>query len=187
MTVTFENENDVIIYAPEKIICYARENQYISVAQSVWWITSVIGLTDGLVTHIDNLRKRSMASQALLEITQLSSEQELAPALPNHHNIGTEGSCVHPDRISQIDNTVDDCSKVESDDHELDRATLIINNGKEFLCTSRKERKAFKQKPGVLSRTRSGQIPVKPLTKKQRKRLRAIPKDTLVAFLENSE
>jgi hypothetical protein len=43
MTITFANDNDVIIYALEKILSYARDTQYIFLAQSVWWITSIIG------------------------------------------------------------------------------------------------------------------------------------------------
>jgi len=49
MPITFENDNDVICYALEKIISYARDNQYIFLAQSIWWISSVIGLQQGLV------------------------------------------------------------------------------------------------------------------------------------------
>jgi len=58
MTLTFENNNDVIVYSLEKIISFARENQFIFVAQCVWWLASVIGLSQGLVIHIDNLRRR---------------------------------------------------------------------------------------------------------------------------------
>jgi hypothetical protein len=58
MTITFENENDVIVYALEKIITYAKHNQYIFLAQRVWWIASVLGLQAGLVIHIDNIRAR---------------------------------------------------------------------------------------------------------------------------------
>ena len=29
MTIGFENDNDVIVYALEKVIAYARDNQYI--------------------------------------------------------------------------------------------------------------------------------------------------------------
>jgi len=97
MTITFENESDVIVYALEKIICYARKNQYIVVAQSVWWIASVIGLSDGLTTHMDNLRIRSESCQAPLEIEQLSSAKELASSLRNHLTIDTRRSHVHPD------------------------------------------------------------------------------------------
>jgi hypothetical protein len=58
MTITFEHECDIIVYALEKIISFAKENQYIFVAQCVWWLASIIGLEKGLVIHIDNLRKR---------------------------------------------------------------------------------------------------------------------------------
>jgi hypothetical protein len=42
----------------EKIISYARDNQYIFLAQSVWCISSIIGLQEGLVIFIDNLEVR---------------------------------------------------------------------------------------------------------------------------------
>jgi len=70
MTITFDNENDIIVYALEKVICYARDNRYIFVAQSVWWIASVIGLSEKLATHIDNLRIRFEASQLISEEDQ---------------------------------------------------------------------------------------------------------------------
>jgi len=54
--ITFENDNDVILYALEKIISCARDNQYIFLAQSVWWISGIIGLQQGLVDYIDKLR-----------------------------------------------------------------------------------------------------------------------------------
>jgi len=65
MTITFENDNDVIVYPFEKVISYARDNQYIFLAQSVWWISSIIGLLQGLVVYIDNLRER--ASKATVD------------------------------------------------------------------------------------------------------------------------
>jgi hypothetical protein len=58
MTITFENDNDVIIYGLEKIISYARQNQQIFVAQCVWWLASIIGLEQGLVNYIDNIQSR---------------------------------------------------------------------------------------------------------------------------------
>jgi len=79
MTITFENNNDVIVYALEKIISFARENQFIFVAQCVWWLASIIGLSQGLIVHIDNLRERENS------------------ALTNN---GLE--LVHPERIQQI-------------------------------------------------------------------------------------
>jgi hypothetical protein len=58
MTITFENDNDVIIYALEKVISYARRTQQIFVAQCVWWLASIIGLELGLVNYIDNIQSR---------------------------------------------------------------------------------------------------------------------------------
>jgi len=36
MTISFENDNDVIVYALEKVISYARRTQQIFVAQCIW-------------------------------------------------------------------------------------------------------------------------------------------------------
>jgi len=58
MTVTFENDNDVIVYALEKVISYARRTQQIFVVQCVWWLASIIGLEQGLVNFIDNIQSR---------------------------------------------------------------------------------------------------------------------------------
>jgi hypothetical protein len=57
LTITFENDNKVIIYALEMIISYAQNHEYIFVAQSVWWITLIVGLQEDLVNHIDNLKE----------------------------------------------------------------------------------------------------------------------------------
>jgi hypothetical protein len=55
MLITFTNDNDVIVYAPETMISYASNNQNIFLTQSVWWISSIIRLQEGLITHIENL------------------------------------------------------------------------------------------------------------------------------------
>jgi len=73
MTFTFENDNDVIVYALEKIISYARNNQYIFLARSVWWISSIIGLQQGLIIHIDNLRNRSKTTVTIVPIVSEAS------------------------------------------------------------------------------------------------------------------
>jgi hypothetical protein len=63
MTITFENDKDVIIYALEKIISFAREGQLLFVANCAWWIAGVTGLDSGLVTFIDNLEARKRTGQ----------------------------------------------------------------------------------------------------------------------------
>jgi hypothetical protein len=53
MNITFEHDKDVIVYALEKVISYARKTQQIFVAQCVWWLALIIGLEQGLNTYID--------------------------------------------------------------------------------------------------------------------------------------
>jgi len=183
MTITFENENDIIVYALEKIISYARDNHYIFIAQSVWWIASVIGLSEGLATHIDNLRIRFEANLIVAEEDKISKEKDSTIISSKRPNTAIQENHIHPDRISQIGNKDSDDNEVDNSELESDRATFIIQSARRFVNKSRKERQAYKQKPHVLSRTRSGKVPAKPLTKKQRNRLRAIPKDTLSIYL----
>jgi hypothetical protein len=63
MTITSKNDSDVIIYALEKIISFAREKRYLFVANCAWWIAGVIGLDSGLITFIDNLESRRRETQ----------------------------------------------------------------------------------------------------------------------------
>jgi len=72
MTITFENESDVIAYAFEKILSHARRNQQIFVAQCIWWLASIIGLEQGLINYIDNIQSR-------IEVTVTSDK---APYIP---------------------------------------------------------------------------------------------------------
>jgi hypothetical protein len=58
MTLTFESDKDVIVYALEKIIAEARRKQQIFVAQCVWWLTSIIRLEQGLANYIGNIQSR---------------------------------------------------------------------------------------------------------------------------------
>jgi hypothetical protein len=69
MTITFEHDSDVIVYGLEKIISFARENQYLFVANCVWWIAGIIGLDIGLQLYIDNLepRKATIVNRAISE------------------------------------------------------------------------------------------------------------------------
>jgi hypothetical protein len=58
MTITFEYDNNVIVYALEKIISYARRTQQIFVAQCMWWLASIIGLEQGLNNYINSVQSR---------------------------------------------------------------------------------------------------------------------------------
>jgi len=56
MPVTFENDNDIIVYALECVIAHPRRTQQIFMAQCVWWLASIIGLEQELISHIDRLQ-----------------------------------------------------------------------------------------------------------------------------------
>jgi hypothetical protein len=85
MTITFENDNDVIIYSFEKIIAFARNHQYLFVANCVWWIAGVLGLESGLTTYIDNLESRKaivrnrVISETPRDIARGVSPENLTP------------------------------------------------------------------------------------------------------------
>jgi hypothetical protein len=86
MTINFESDKEVIVYALEKIISHARDHQYIFLEHSVWWISSILGLQEGLVIHIYNLKARS-------EFIQIKG--------PNN-KISNADTSVHLDRFSRI-------------------------------------------------------------------------------------
>jgi len=125
MSITFENDNDVIVYALEKIILYARNNQHIFLAQSVWWIFSILGLQQGLVVHIDHLGVReiiggteSVPSPVVIqEVVDIPRNEQPDFEEPNH--------CIHPSRVARIqtsssayiDSKEDSFSKTETNIH----------------------------------------------------------------------
>jgi len=122
MTLAFENNNDVIVYTLEKIISYARDNQYSFVAQCVWWLASIIGLQEGLVIHINNLRIRSR-----VEASTVCSI------------ISSGGNDIHPARRHLI-------SSRQSSDSESGRQDTILRDCEQFLLESEANRKAICKK-----------------------------------------
>jgi len=130
MTITFENDNDVIVYTLEKMIAYARNNQYIFVAQCVWWLVSVIGLQSGLVTYIDYLRIRSEVANK--EITESS---ELSKTTPEESNT----SFVHSDRIQNIQN-IRAISSTPWDLAEDQRLDKVLDSAEQFVGNSAQAR-----------------------------------------------
>jgi hypothetical protein len=136
MTITFESDKDVIIYALEKIISYARDYQYIFLAQSIWWISSIIGLQEGLIIHIDNLKVRE-------KIVKPDLEANIAP------------TGVHPDRVANFQGSEDNYNTSDGDSistSETDIHNEVIDNCEVFLAQSQKERKAIGRRTRQASR-----------------------------------
>jgi len=198
MTVTFGNDNDVIIYALEKVIVYARRTQQIFVAQCVWWLASIIGFEQRLIVYIDNFQKRS-------EISHHKAAPVDEACIPQEETVETSGrevsatpqgiqedsrpnirlSHIHPDRESQVHNTIQDISDLRLSGSSDDQHLRIIEETEQYIQKSRKERKNIKKQSDPLSCTRSEKILANPLFRKQRNYLQSIPKDMIAKYLEN--
>jgi hypothetical protein len=74
MTITFERNNDLIVYALEKIISVARKHQQIFVAQFVWWLASIISLEKGLINYTNNIQSRIKVTVTSGETSGKSAE-----------------------------------------------------------------------------------------------------------------
>jgi hypothetical protein len=109
MSISFENNNDIIVYAFEKVISYARNNHLIFVAQCAWSLASIIGLEQELIIHIDYFRKLKVA---------VTSEDC--------------SGIVHSDRTQQIisEKAV---SPIPTDLREDRRLDQILENAEEYI------------------------------------------------------
>jgi hypothetical protein len=143
MTITFENDNDVIVYTLERIIAYARQTQQVFVAHSVWWLPLIIGLQQGLVIHIDNIQSRIekngqiARTEAALEPREVSTTPRDIQEHPRG-NIGT--GTILQNRKPQVQSSNDDISDLDLEDN---RQEGFVEGTKQFIQKSRKERKAF--------------------------------------------
>jgi hypothetical protein len=154
MTITFENDNDVIVYALEKVISYARRTEQLFVAQCVWWLVSIIGLEQRLIIHINNLHGR----------TVISKEQ---------HPEGDDNPATQDSSVVQ-----DLTPKGTEEDHQ----DLVLKECEEFLRESRELRRIAALK--LKGTTRTGRSNPTPISKKalrkydRSKRKQAVPSQT---------
>jgi len=56
MTITFETEADILLWAFAKFITTFHYKQYLFAAKGVWWLATMIALEPALVYLIDNQR-----------------------------------------------------------------------------------------------------------------------------------
>jgi len=112
MTITFENDMDIIVYALEEMISYAQNYQDIFVAQSVRWISSIIGLQHRLVIYIDNLKvQRIIGKAAAASDTQLIHSSRLVTLQESSNDvlalgdksINTTETVIHNEVIENYD------------------------------------------------------------------------------------
>jgi len=151
MTITFGNDNDVIVYALEKIISYARRSQQVFVAQCVWWLASIIGLEQGLVNHIDNLNGRT------IDTAEPLPEQDYIPERRNA--TGKENPIYEEVKVPR------GVSSTPRDLEEDKRTDTILDECEEYLKDSRRLREIAALK--ATGRTLTGLINPTPISKKQ--------------------
>jgi hypothetical protein len=187
VTITFANDNNIILYPYVLIISYTRDNEYIFLAQTIWWTASIIGLQQGLVMHIDNLRKRSeamvrgAAPQAQDTINQCDNSQQGEEKSATPYNIRGDSRLhnelghIHPDRISQAQSTIHNISDLQLSNSLIDQSSQIIKQAELIIQKFQKDQKWLTNWKDPMSRTRSWQILAKPLFKNQRNYLQSIP------------
>jgi len=155
MTITFDNDSDAIIYALERIVSYARDNRYIFVAQSIWWISSIIGLQQGLVNHIDTLRVQSEVSpQETNQSNTRKYDKEISTTprdIQEASSSRIESDCVHPDRLSQIQRTNNVIRDHDLSSSESSYLPPVIERTKQVFQKSRKDKKALNKKTDIHS------------------------------------
>jgi hypothetical protein len=80
MMIIFERDNYAIVYALDKILSFASENQYLFIANCTRWIAGVIGLDREAVVHIDNVElRRPVGHRNIHPISRDIPSSELLP------------------------------------------------------------------------------------------------------------
>jgi hypothetical protein len=151
MTITFKNDNDVIVYALREITFFAMNHQYIFAAQTVWWLASIIGLQWGLVTHIDKLR-----TQTAVKIREVSATLQDIPE-ESRSNIALDH--IHPDMITYIQTKRSSDSESQGLDSVLKKAEKGFQDSERVRATLNR-----KQGKGPLHKSWPGKLAFQPST-----------------------
>jgi len=152
MTLSFENESDVLIFAFERLINYARINQYLFVANCVLWIVNVMGLDEALRNYIDTLELNNRIQVRGISTTPRDIARSVSPANNTTRNyLPNPLTRTQIDRIDPLPQTI---RQLKS--KSVSPANITTRN---YI-------------PDPLRRTRAGKINPLPQTKKQLKKAR---------------
>jgi hypothetical protein len=117
MSLSFVNDNEVIVYVAEKILSYRQWYQILLAADCVWWLGTLIGLEQGLIIHIENLH------YWIKDNTKL-------------HGLLSGAINTHAGRQCEVDNS-------KSSTSEIGQHDIILDNWEEFLLESEATRGEF--------------------------------------------
>jgi hypothetical protein len=138
MTISYESNSDVMVYAFARIIAFSRSKAYIFAAHCVWWPASIIGFEQRLIIRIAYLRKREPI--ALESMTISSSVSNKVP------ESATIPSTVHPSQVQQMSigrempPTPWDLTEEQRTEQLLDRAEHFIEECKRAQITWQRNR-----------------------------------------------
>jgi hypothetical protein len=136
---------------------------------------------------------RGATSQAKDTIDQNDKSQQGEEKSGTPHNIQGNSRLhnqlghIHPYRISQTQSTIHKISDLQLCDALIDQSPQMIKQAELIIQKSRKNWVRLTSLNYPLSRTRSGKLLAKPLSKKQRNYLHSTPKPTISHYLENRE
>ena len=133
MTISFKDDNYMILYAFEKVISFARKDQVIFVAQTVWRLASISKLQRGLIDPIANLANQSAIIVRGVSTTPQDTQEELPYNTSSIHT--------HPDRVRQLEDSVDQTSAKER------RADKVLDSAELFLKHSTREWEKYIRDP----------------------------------------
>jgi len=116
----------------------------------VWWLASIIGLNQELISHIDNIEKRNSATTSADypgslhpdRDQQLGSKRAVSTIPRNIQEDPrsiTTAENIHADRRNQIQITDDDTSSLDIEDTRQEK---LVKETREFIHLSKKARTA---------------------------------------------
>jgi hypothetical protein len=121
----------------------------------MWWISSIIGLQEGLVIHIRNLKVQSdIKETAPITIPLVTPEVPVVPVQASS-DLEDKHRNIHPDRLvnlSRSDSSYCDSESESASTSESDIHNEIVNNCEAFMEQSKQERKAIGRKTRQVSR-----------------------------------
>ena len=178
------------------IISYAWQHQKIFVAQSVWCLASIIGLEQGLVIHINNLKRRSdivlreptpQPTSTMNQIEMCRCREEISTKPRDSQKGSRELSHINQNEYPRLIIRYTTLATYSWVNPYWISILKFFECTEQFIQESRKARKQLKKKTNPLSGTRSGTIITKLLSNTQWNHLQSIPKDMIARYLSNTQ
>jgi hypothetical protein len=174
-----------------------ERTQSLFAAQYIWWLASIIQFTEVLSYYrhyktfpseyvtLESQKKstqdQDMSDHDLNDVSDnniVEDQKHTNAKVPNTSITYDNTDTIQPDRIERLREPIS-FPEIQSNTDQILRET------DRFLQRSKKERQRITNKPKRFHKTRSGKIAYRPLSKRKRNRLNAIPTDTLKTYINS--